>query len=130
MKHFENEYATIIIRDDGILQIIYEDKLLSKEEVSYVFKAQRQHSPWEISPILAMGKSFSNLDNDARQYLSSEEVMKHCSALAIIAKSLGEKIAANFFITFSKPARPTKFFSNEEDAIKWLLNFQTISKTH
>lgn len=128
MQTFENPYATIVFRDDEILQIIYADKLLSKDEVESVFNSQREHSPWEISPILAMGKSFSNLDSEARQFLSSEKVLKHCSALAIIAQSLGEKMAANFFIKFSKPLKPTKFFSTEIEALEWLKQFETIAK--
>lgn len=128
MLKVENPYATIIFRDDAILQIIYADKLLSKSEVESVFESQRAHSPWDISPILAMGKSFSNLDSEAREFLSSDMVLKHCSALAIIAQSLGEKMAANFFIKFSKPLKPTKFFSNEQEALEWLKQFETKAK--
>lgn len=128
MKTVENPYATITFRDDGILQIVYADKLLSKSEVESVFLAQRENSPWEVSPILAMGQSFSNLDSEAREFLSSEKVLKHCSALAIIANSLGEKMAANFFIKFSKPLKPTKFFSTVEEAVEWLKQYETITK--
>ncbi len=125
MKTVSNDVAQITYRDDGILFIIYADRLLTKTDAELAFNLQRENAPWEISPILAKGSSFSNLDAEARDFFSSDQVMKHCSGLAIIAESLGQKIAANFFIKFSKPTKPTKFFSDETEALEWLKQFET-----
>ena len=128
MKIISVPGATIDYRNDGIIHITYEDKLLNLEEVSSIFKATRQNAIWEITPILATGGPFTNFEVDARAFIASEEVMKHCSAVAMVSKTLGEKILANFYIKFNNPSKPTKFFSNKEEALNWLKQFETVAK--
>ncbi len=36
---------------------------------------------------------------------------------------LPQKIVGNFFLKFDKPARPTKIFTKEEEAVEWLKQF-------
>lgn len=128
MKTVKTDGAVIHYRDDGITHIIYDNTLLNLATVTSIFLENRRTSPWEVSPIFASGYTFTNLEKEASSFLSSEEVLKHCSGLAILSKTLGEKITANFFINFNKPSKPTKFFSTEEEAIKWLKQFETINK--
>jgi len=44
-------------------------------------------------------------------------------AEALLIKSLAQRIMANFFIKFGKHHHPSKVFTREEVAIKWLLGF-------
>ena len=45
-------------------------------------------------------------------------------ARAYIIDSLLTKITMKFFESFSRPSLPQKFFSNEKEAVKWLLTFK------
>lgn len=129
MKLVEVKGATIQYRDDGIIHVHYDDTLFTLEEIKSIFYSTRKHSPWEIAPVYLSGGSFTNQDADARTFSGSEEVMKHCSAIAFLSKTIAEKLLANFFIKFNKPSKPTKAFTNESEAIAWLKQFETIPKS-
>ena len=120
--------AKITYRDDNIIHVHYEDKLFNLEEVKFIFETTRQNSPWVIAPVYITGNSFTNQEPEAKEYSGSSAVMNHCSAIAFLSKTIGEKMMANFFIKFIKPSKPTKFFSNEDDAINWLKQFKTVLK--
>ena len=47
-------------------------------------------------------------------------------AFAIVTNSIANKLVGNFFIQFNKPNTPTKLFSDEESAIKWLIEQKAI----
>jgi len=128
MKVIEVYGAIITYRDDSILHIHYKSEHLNLQDAKQQVKITRTESPWKISPLLISGDPFSEHDNDAKKYLAGEEVMQYCSALALITANMAQKISANFFIKLKKPTKPTKFFSSEKDALKWLKNFETIQK--
>ncbi len=59
---------------------------------------------------------------EARDYLALEGV-RSMSALALITESHVSRIIGNFFMVINKPAVPTKLFTNEQEAIRWLKHF-------
>jgi hypothetical protein len=115
--------ATINYRIDGILHIHYADESLTIEDTIEIFKLTRQQAPWEVAPVYLTGGGFTNTDSESKKYNSSPEVIRHCSAIAFLSPTLGQKMMANFFIKFYKPSVPTKFFLTEKEAIDWLKNF-------
>lgn len=119
----KTDYAQIHYRLDGIIHIHYSDHYFNLEDTKKLFKTIRQHSPWDVSPIYLTGGSFTNQDSESKKFNGSEEVIKHCSAIAMLVDSLGQKILANFFIKTIRPNTPTRFFTDEESAIKWLEEF-------
>jgi hypothetical protein len=128
-EKIELAQANITFRKEGIIHIHYYDGLTSLKENKEIFYTIRKNCEWELSPILLSGNYFSNQDNEARAFNSSKEVVKHCSAIAILCDGLGQKISANFFINLIRPSVPTKCFNSEEEALKWLSKFKTIPKT-
>lgn len=128
MKTKKTTGATVHYRDDKIVHIVYDNKLFSKAEVESIFNFIREHNPWEVAPILATGSTFTNFEGDAMKFLTSEVVLQYCSAVAMVSKTLGEKIAANFYLNLSRPLRPTKVFTTEQDAITWLKQYETVLK--
>ncbi len=121
--------ATIHFRDDKIIHIHYDDIFLAYEDSVRIFKFTREHAPWEVAPLYLTGGSFSNQDAESKKFNGSDEVMKHCSAVAFLSTTLGHKMLANFFIKIIRPSSPTQFFSKEEDAINWLKQFPVIPKS-
>ena len=47
-------------------------------------------------------------------------------ALAIVVRSLSERLFANYYLMFKKPVRPTKVFTTPAGAEKWLKEFVKI----
>lgn len=95
--------------DLGIAQKITEDRL----------KLQKG----KVYPLLSNLKKIKNSTKQARDFMASEEGCKGVVVAAVLIDSPIGSIIINFFISVSKPLRPTKIFTNEEDAKKWLSKF-------
>ncbi len=61
-----------------------------------------------------------SISKEALEYGSSEEANHFLIAQAILITSLPNRILGNFMIKFHKPQAPTKLFSDQEQALKWL----------
>ncbi len=122
-KIIKTSHAEICYRSDGIIHIHYSDHFFNLADTKALFKTIRENSPWDISPIYLSGRTFTNQDNESKKFNGSDEVLKHCSAIAMLTNSLGQKILANFFIKTIRPNTPTKFFTDEKSAINWLRDY-------
>ena len=120
--------ATITYMKENIIHVNYDDDLLDLDTVRSIFYASRENSPWDIAPVYITGGTFTNQDTEARKFSASDEVMKHCSAIAFLSKTMGEKLLANFFIKFMKPSKPTRFFSTHDECINWLIQYESTPK--
>jgi len=78
--------ANITYMEENIIHVNYDNDLLDLETIKNVFYASRKNSPWEVAPIYITGGTFTNQDADARKFSSSDEVMKHCLAVAFLSK--------------------------------------------
>jgi hypothetical protein len=74
-------------------------------------------------PVLIASDHFAAPTNDARSYMAEASSNPFSSASAYIARSLPEKLIANGYIRFNKPARPTRMFTSETKALEWLRSF-------
>ena len=122
-KIINTAYAKICYRQDGIIHVHYTDHYFTLEDSKKLFSIIRENCPWDVSPIYLSGSTFANQDSDSKKFNGSLEVIKHCSAIAMLTDSLGQKILANFFIKTIQPNTPTKFFTNEDVAIAWLKEY-------
>ena len=59
------------------------------------------------------------IDSKTRAY-AAEQYRPHVAGAAILIDSKISSYFANIFLKFSKPKFPTRLFTNEEDAVKWL----------
>lgn len=87
---------------------------------------------FEVIQNLGNGKSFCNLvllnkfvsvGSEARKVAASEENNRYTIADAFVTDSVALKLVGNFYMRYDKPVRPTKLFTNEEDALTWLRTF-------
>ena len=67
--------------------------------------------------------TFFSTTNEFRKLLASKEFTDYRMAVAFVTKNMAIKILGHFFINVNKPATPTKMFTNEADAFKWLQAF-------
>lgn len=57
---------------------------------------------------------------EARDFVGTEYGNRNMTKLAIMTPSTVSKTVGNWYLTLSKPYIPTRLFTNEEEAIKWL----------
>lgn len=78
-------------------------------------------------PLLVNLKEIYSISKEARDHFSMQGRSPGIVAIAMLIKSPGSRIIGNFFITLSKPVVPTKLFTEEEKAIKWLQQFKSVT---
>ena len=61
------------------------------------------------------------ITKEARDFAASGATAGHISAFAILANDLSMRLVGNFFIHFHKPNQPTRIFTDEDEARRWLL---------
>lgn len=59
------------------------------------------------------------VDSKTREYAAAQ-FRPHVAGQAILVESRISSNFANLFLTFSRPKVPTRLFTKEEEAIKWL----------
>ncbi len=62
----------------------------------------------------------SEIDDEVRKWAADPSGNNFTIADAFVIQSMAQKMIGNFYLTFHKPVKPTKLFTNVEDALKWL----------
>ncbi len=117
-------HSTIILRDDGILELYTSDEHeytidCTKENV----KAFGELSGGKKVPVLIIGGAFTSVTPEAREFMASEESLEYSKAEAFLVNTLAQKILIQFYIKFNRPLVPTRIFTEKEKAIEWLKTF-------
>jgi hypothetical protein len=74
-------------------------------------------------PILARHEDFALPGKANRDYWAKKESCPYSKAEAFMIGSTGLKLIANFYLKINKPERPTRMFTDEEEAVTWLKTF-------
>lgn len=121
-KPLENtKYMTMEIKK-GILMVEYFDIHITLEVAKEIVANRLKYQKCETIPALAHGKGILSANKEARDYFATEG-NEGMSALAIIMESAFGCVIGNFYLKVSRPNIPTKLFSNQEQAMKWLQQY-------
>jgi hypothetical protein len=105
--------------------VFAEDADISGEDMKAIVEmATQTFVPGKPFLVVADLRRIGNLSDEARKFGASTAASQFYAALAIIASSPATNLVANFFIRFHKPPAPTRVFSSEEAALKWLRKFK------
>ncbi|MEX1190999.1 MAG: hypothetical protein WED10_06645 [Brumimicrobium sp.] len=117
--------ADICICSDGIMRIHI--KVKNTFEISdsmQIVEARTKLAKGNKYPVLyTTESSFVTPSKEVSNYVASEGRSELVVADAFVVKSIPQRLAAKTYYLFKKPVRPTAFFSNEKEALKWLNKF-------
>jgi hypothetical protein len=123
-EHFS--YASVRVRSDDIVQVnSAEDFTYSIMETLEVHHAINRLTGEKHMLILHVPGKYTTVDAETRKFIASEFGLRFCRAQAFVIRSAAQKLVANFFMKVNKPAKPTRFFNNQQDAEKWLHSFSS-----
>lgn len=120
----ETEYVKIYL-DNGILAAEWKRSIIDISIAKAVVNSRNHFADGINYPVLVKINSIIGGSKEARDFLASEEACKGMIAGAIVVDSIFETMLANLFIGRSKPIIPTRIFSSEAKARKWLEQFKT-----
>lgn len=112
------------LRADGIMYIrISSEKEESVELVKKMVEKMGEMVNYKQVPMLARHEEFALPGKANRDYWATKEACPYSKADAFMISSGAMQLIANFYLKINRPQRPTRMFSNEKEAIKWLKTF-------
>lgn len=116
--------GNISFQEEGILRYEIDgvDEITKDNLIEY-FEAIKNLGNGKSFCNLVLLKKFVSVGSEARKVAASEENNRYTIADAFVTDSVALKLVGNFYIRYDKPVRPTKLFTNEEDALRWLRTF-------
>ena len=119
----ETTAPNVYLAQDGILRIDY--RAFKRITIDVVRKAYEHH--FQLSPakrpVLIFGQSVLSMDHEAATFASGEEVCSVTKAAAILAKSFLEEQMGNMYLAWHTPPFPTRLFTSESAALRWLVRY-------
>lgn len=114
--------AVHIIRGENIIVVTY----LDGADIDIAIKKEMHAAYQQITagkPHLFLFEAAGTfwITREAREYAAQQEIHLPFKAVAVVARTLGYRILADFYARFYKPKMPYGVFKNSDDARKWLL---------
>ena len=123
IKAASTTHSEFILRNNSIIEI----KL--KKGIYFTIKESKEINQQIVTisngiprKILVESSKLNFCDQESRKWTTSKEVSDSIIALAILTKSLPQKLIANFIVNMQKPRVPTKVFTTKKEAETWLLS--------
>ena len=115
------------LRADGILHVhIYGEIPINIAQYKSLISKMGEVTSGKKVPILATADELQIPEEEVRKHMLSPDSNPYSLATALIAKSISQKLVGNFFQSVMKPRRPIKIFTNEQRAVEWLKEFESL----
>jgi hypothetical protein len=123
MNTIDLGFCSVSLRKDGLLHTHFFTAM--KIEPEHVMKIKEACGKLTTeAPMLITGDEKTVPSERAMHHVSYKDSNPYVSAEAYVLKSLLQKLIADLYIRINRPARPTRMFTRESDALNWLKDFK------
>ena len=120
----ETRAQRIWLDEDGILHTeVVPDVDITLADAQEITDAQRQLVGDKRRPLFVDMRHIKSITREAREHYAGEDAQRSVLAVALCVRSQIGKIIGNIFINFNATSLPTRLFSSETEALKWLRGF-------
>lgn len=124
LKQVDFDIHSIALRSDGLVLVkVKANDEIDVKQVVQVVETLEKFGNGKKFPLLIIVGEYTLPSPEARAYIATAESDPYASAEAYVIQSFTQKLVGNVYLSFNKPARPTKMFNSEEKAIEWLKTF-------
>jgi hypothetical protein len=123
LKENKQEFdgSVLTLRPDGVLNIYLKPhKIIKQSDGEDIVKGLAAIGNGKKYLLLFTAGEDTSVSTEARYYASTPEANKYTIASAFVVKSIAQKLLGNAYVTFNKPVTPTRIFTDEQDALRWL----------
>lgn len=122
MEYTEIKYGFIKI-ENSIIHFIYKpQEVFDVDMADEVIEDRFKFSNHKCYPALADIRGVKHFTPEARDLMATKG-NKLISAIAILIESPVERMIVNTYMNVNKPDKPTRMFTDENRALKWLSKF-------
>lgn len=121
MKTFETDVIILTVHDDGFAELLIKNEAVyDAKDILDGKRFATEYLPGKKIYFLLELEGEAYTTKEARELAASSEHATHHGAIAICSNRLPYQLLGNLYIRINKPKAPTRFFSNRNDAVKWL----------
>ncbi|MFI5151009.1 MAG: hypothetical protein ACHQRM_14835 [Bacteroidia bacterium] len=121
-KTIQLRIGSAFLREDGIFQVnLLPHETFSIQDVKELVEVKQKLFGTQLVKNLWIIGEHTAPDHEAREYSTTGDRAYNRRADAFVIHSLSQRLVANFYLKVNKPKVPTHFFSEEKDAVEWLL---------
>ena len=127
LDRIDTEIADIWIDANRIIHVDFRDSdLHGLPQAQSITEAHNQLAKGTPCPVLADIQSVRvGADRQARKHYVSAEASQMKTAMAMLVQSPMQRMLGNIFFKINRPPYPTRLFSEEEEAVNWLMEVST-----
>lgn len=118
----ENDLITFEL-EDGLIIGTFNSEFIDFPMVDEITKIRLELQKGEKYPLISNIRKVKNSTKEARDFMASRAGCEGVIAAAILIDSGVASMIGNFFTRISKPLVPTRLFTDEKDAKKWLAKY-------
>ena len=120
----ETRTAKVWLDEEGICRIIsFHDVGINLGDIKEINRAQKRVSGSKKTPVFNDIRGVNSVSREARLFTASADASKVSKAAALLIGSPVSRVIGNFFLGINRPPYPTRLFTSEAEAIKWLKGF-------
>ncbi|HEX7412767.1 MAG TPA: hypothetical protein VF411_01890 [Bacteroidia bacterium] len=114
--------AQVKLREDGIVQVNMDDNAtLNLKDMKEILAAIKKVTKGTPHQVLKVCGTYTMIEDDARQFVTTGESTKYSTAEALVCHSLAQKLIVSFHINKRKTVGiPTRLFTDLNEAENWL----------
>jgi hypothetical protein len=125
LKTVQTSTMTASFRSDEVVQLVIDANSHTKvPEVIEAINAIKESAGGKRCPLLVIAGKDASIDTAAMSYMAKNTSESTNTAIAFLIGSISQKLLGNFYLSFNKPLKPTRIFTNIEDALEWLYPFR------
>ncbi|MBT3332867.1 MAG: hypothetical protein HOK21_04865 [Rhodospirillaceae bacterium] len=113
----------VSLTPNGIVEIDFGNLLITVELLADALRQQQALAPGK-SKVLMIGEAGAKIDTDLAQFSSSDSVVAHTHAAALVPRGKVGRVLANLFLRLHKNPFPTRAFDDPSRAREWLLSLK------
>ena len=120
-EEIQVEGATIRRRENGVIDVILARNADVTVESSRAMNAAIHELTDRPSPVLTDIRAMRSTGILQMRYANDAEVIAVTEKLAVLVASPVSRMIGNMFLGLAKPPYPTRLFTDEGEAVAWLL---------
>lgn len=121
MVQRETDKIKYTLGSDGILYIeCLPNTVMTLDDGKVSTKIGGELTQKQPVPLLCDLTNVVKMTHECRKHFSGREHAEIFSKCALIVTSPISRIIGNFFLGANKPLKPTRLFTNKDEAVKWL----------
>jgi hypothetical protein len=121
-KDFEN--ITMMLYKNGIMNVIFKDnRLITIKDIEEVNHWVGSLGNRQYLNLMEGGYN-TDIDSIVREFSASDKENKYTIADAMVISTSAHKLITDFYVKVNRPYKPTRVFTDRNEAIDWLLSLK------